>query len=336
MAAQYKRRHYLPQLQLLHAIFACEATVEPKRRSPMEHAVEADELHMSFGKGATRVLALNRLSLTIPAGGGVHGILGKNGAGKSTLFRILLGLSAADSGSVRVFGAPPASTEVLGRIGAAIETPCFFGHLTGEETLTMLALLHGKHRAASPAALLERIGLSDCADRKVNGYSIGMKQRLAIAAALISRPEMVVLDEPTSGMDIVGTRQVRQLLRELAERDGINVVLASHQIEEITKTCDSVTILHGGRVAAEGKVDDMLQGRSRLRLAATPVDRVLQRLGSLASRDGDGVVAAVARHEAPELLASLMRDGIEVYEARWINDSFENIVLGHFRGLANA
>ncbi|MDP1960672.1 MAG: ATP-binding cassette domain-containing protein, partial [Reyranella sp.] len=164
----------------------------------MSLALETVGVSKSFGA----VTALDALSLSIPRGG-IFGVLGPNGAGKSTLFRIVLGLVAPTAGETRLLGAPAGDIGALRRIGAVIETPRFLPWLTGRETLTMLALASGE-KTPEIDRWLARVGLTEAADRRVNGYSVGMKQRLALAAALLTRPELLILDEPTSGMDPAG------------------------------------------------------------------------------------------------------------------------------------
>jgi ABC-2 type transport system ATP-binding protein len=208
----------------------------------LTNVIETQELHKRFTSGGKTVIALNHLSIRIPQGG-VYGILGQNGAGKSTLFRIILGLMRPNAGSVRVLERRPGhDTSLCWEVGAMIETPHFFNFMTAEQTVQMLARLRGSLPGASPKALLERVGLAEAADRKVHGFSVGMKQRLGIAAALLSRPRLVILDEPTSGMDPIGIQEIRHLIRELSIKDGVTVVLASHQLEEVTKLCDRVSI----------------------------------------------------------------------------------------------
>jgi ABC-2 type transport system ATP-binding protein len=159
-----------------------------------------------------------------------------------------------------------------------------------------------------------------------------MKQRLGIAAALLSRPRLVILDEPTSGMDPIGIQEIRHLIRELSVKDGVTVVLASHQLEEVTKLCDRVAILHQGNLRAEGLVATLLQGRERLRLVVEPIEHALALLNEGGERDGDSVLATVAREDAPQLISSLVGAGTRIFEARWIKPSLEDVFLSHVAG----
>jgi ABC-2 type transport system ATP-binding protein len=199
------------------------------------------------------VRALDDFSLAIPAGG-VFGVLGPNGAGKSTLFRIALGLVRPTSGAARLFGAPAGDISALRKVGAMIETPRYPPYLTARDTLKMLALESGA-KNADIDGWLERVGIAGAADRSTSGFSVGMKQRLGLAAAFFTKPELVILDEPTSGMDPAGIQEIRALIVDLAKREGVTIILASHQLDEVRRVCDRVAILSKGKVVAEGGVE---------------------------------------------------------------------------------
>lgn len=287
----------------------------------MAALVEAHDLTKRFGA----VTALDRLSLSIPAGG-VYGILGANGAGKSTFFRICLDLIRASGGGVSVLGGDPARTDIRRRIGAMIETPRYHPFLTAEQTLAMLARLSGVHEPDT-GRWLARVGLAEAAHRKVHHFSVGMKQRLGIAAALVARPELLILDEPTSGMDPVGIQEMRSLMRGLAERDGVTILLSSHLLDEVQKVCDRVAIFARGKLVSEGRIDMLLAGQEKLRLLAEPRAALLERLGGRATPDGDGVLVTTSRAEAPALLRELINGGFEVTEARWLGGELEKFYL---------
>jgi ABC-2 type transport system ATP-binding protein len=289
----------------------------------MSAVLEATGLSKRFGA----VEALKDFTLTVPQGG-VYGVLGPNGAGKSTLFRIWLGLVRQTAGRAQVMGMDAAATPKRDhRVGSMIETPRFHPFLTARDTLRMLSLASGQRDNDRIDHLLARVGLSDASDRKVRGFSVGMAQRLGIAAALLDKPELLILDEPTSGMDPSGIQEMRALIRELADRDGVTVVLASHQLAEVQKLCDRVAILDKGRLSAEGKVSDLVAGQERLRLTATPAAAVLKLLGAKGVADGDGVLANVGRGEAPELIRSLVAAKIDITEARWVGGDLEKVFL---------
>jgi ABC-2 type transport system ATP-binding protein len=289
----------------------------------MTAVLEADGLSKNYGA----VHALDKLTLSVPAGG-VYGVLGPNGAGKSTLFRIWLGLVRQSDGRARVLGADAASGPRRGhRIGAMIETPRFHPFLTATDTLRMLAKLSGQKDKARIPALIDRVGLGDAAHRKVRGFSVGMHQRLGIAAALLDEPEMLILDEPTSGMDPAGIQEMRALIRDLADKDGVTVVLASHQLAEVQKVCDRVAILDHGRLSAEGRVSDLVAGQEKLRLQVAQVEAALTVLGGRGAREGDTVLASIDRAEAPELIRQLVKANVDVIEARWVGGDLEKVFL---------
>ncbi|MGR4863582.1 ABC transporter ATP-binding protein [Caulobacter sp. LARHSG274] len=290
----------------------------------MSFALEAEGLVKTYGP----VRALDGLTLSIPAGG-VFGVLGPNGAGKSTLFRIALGLVRSTSGAARLFGAPAGATASLRRVGAMIETPRYPPYLTARDTLRMLALESGAGDKADIDFWLDRVGLTAAADRKTGGFSVGMKQRLGLAAAFFTRPELVILDEPTSGMDPAGIQEIRALIRDLADKEGVTIILASHQLDEVRRVCDRVAILSKGKLAAEGSVEALTGGRARLRLAVTPVERALAVLGERGAADGpDAVLADIPRPETPALIRALVEAGVEISEARWREADLESAYLG--------
>lgn len=287
----------------------------------MADLIEADNLTKRFGA----VTALDRLSLSIPQGG-VYGILGANGAGKSTFFRICLDLIRPTGGGVTLLGGAPSDTALRRRIGAMIETPRYHPFLTARQTLAMLARLSGL-RDAPVDRWLARVGLEGAGERKVHHFSVGMKQRLGIAAALIASPELLILDEPTSGMDPVGIQEMRALMRELATRDGVTILLSSHLLDEVQRVCDRVAIFASGRLVAEGRMDLLLGGRERLRLLVLSQAALLAKLGAQGSPDGDGVLVTVTREQAPALLRTLVTDGVDIIEARWVGGELEKFYL---------
>lgn len=289
----------------------------------MSIALEADRLTKTYGA----VRALDDFSLAIPAGG-VFGVLGPNGAGKSTLFRIALGLVRPTSGTVRLSGAAPGDITALRKVGAMIETPRYPAYLTGRDTLKMLALESGL-KSPDIDGWLERVGIAHAADRSTSGYSVGMKQRLGLAAAFFTKPELVILDEPTSGMDPAGIQEIRALIVDLAQREGVTVILASHQLDEVRRVCDRVAILSKGKVVAEGAVAELTAGEARLRItAASPIAQVLGLLGAKGVADGaDAALADIRRDEAPALIRSLVEAGVEITEARWRDADLEGVYL---------
>jgi ABC-2 type transport system ATP-binding protein len=208
-------------------------------------------------KGYRRRLALDGLDLAVPAGG-VFGLLGQNGAGKTTALRCMLGLVHPSAGVCRILGADSGRDlhRVIGRIGALIETPGLTGTTSARRNLALLARLD-KIGAAGVDRALTAAGLADRADDPVNSYSLGMRQRLGIAAALLRDPEIVLLDEPSNGLDPAGIAGIRQLLLGLAA-EGRTVIVSSHLLDEVEKTCDRVAVIDAGRCVASGPIGDVL------------------------------------------------------------------------------
>jgi ABC-2 type transport system ATP-binding protein len=289
----------------------------------MTVVIETRALTKTYGA----VRALDGLSLTIPRGG-VYGVLGPNGAGKSTLFRILLGLIRPTEGEAIVMGGRVGDVAASRRMGSMIETPRFPPFMTARQVLEWLSIAHGlKADTARVAGWLERVGLTEAADRKVRGFSVGMLQRLGVAAALITEPELVILDEPTSGMDPPGIQEMRALIRALSERDGITVVLASHQLLEVQRVCDRVAILNRGKLVREGSVTDLTSAGERLRLSVTPMAQAMGVLGDRGTIEGDAILANLPRAEAPALLRALIQAGVDIDEARWIGADLESVFM---------
>jgi ABC-2 type transport system ATP-binding protein len=207
-----------------------------------------------------RVKALDELDLDVSAGG-VFGFLGPNGSGKTTTIRCLLGLVRPTSGECRILGADPTGSElsrVIGRIGSIVETPAMHPGFTGRRNLEILGRMAGIPRGRT-AEVLESVGLRERAGDRVKTYSLGMKQRLGIAAALLKDPELLILDEPANGLDPAGIKEVRELVRKLGN-EGRTVFVSSHILSEVKQTCDRVAILSRGRCVAQGPVGRVLEG----------------------------------------------------------------------------
>jgi ABC-type multidrug transport system ATPase subunit len=225
--------------------------------STVDYAIEAYNLRKVYRTRSGKHAAVDGLDLRVPIGG-IHGLLGPNGAGKTTTIRMLLGLIAADSGHIRVFDheVPLALNEVIGRVGAVVEQPNFFPGFSGQKNLQLLAGAIGASRRRV-ATVLEEVGLTDRRREKFRNYSPGLKQRLAIAATLLKNPDLLILDEPTNGLDPAGIQELRTMMRSLAGR-GKTVLISSQILGEVQQIADTVTILGHGRLLAEGVVNDIL------------------------------------------------------------------------------
>ncbi|MFE9476179.1 ATP-binding cassette domain-containing protein [Streptomyces griseofuscus] len=266
-------------------------------------------------------LAVDGLDLTVPAGS-VFGFLGPNGSGKTTTIRMLMGLIEPTSGTVRVLGLPMprAARTVLPQVGALIEGPALYGHLSGRDNLLRLdaadPTADPRTRAARAAAALERVGLAAAAGKRAKAYSLGMKQRLGLAAALLRPRRLLVLDEPTNGLDPQGMREIRTLIRELAA-DGSTVFLSSHLLDEIEQVCTHVAVMARGRLLAQGATADLAAG-ARGRLVVTTPDpaeavRVLKEHGAAdVTADGDRVTGEPPDRDLAEVNAALVAAGVRV------------------------
>ncbi|MFC8296433.1 ABC transporter ATP-binding protein [Micromonospora orduensis] len=229
----------------------------------MSAVIEIEGLRKTFRslRGGKRV-AVDGFDLLVEEGQ-IHGFLGPNGSGKTTTLRALLGLVRADGGRMSVLGerSPDLLPRVAGQVGAIVESPQFFGNFTGYRTLRLLARAGGVPVARVDEAL-DLVGLRDRGDERVRGYSLGMKQRLAVASALLKDPRLLILDEPANGLDPAGIREMRDLMRSLAA-SGVTVLVSSHILGEIQLICDHVTIISRGRRVATGRVDEVLAGHDR-------------------------------------------------------------------------
>jgi ABC-2 type transport system ATP-binding protein len=229
-----------------------------------EAAIQTTGLSKVFG----RQRAVDALDLTVPRGS-IFGFLGPNGSGKTTTIRMLLGLASASSGEIRMLGEPmpQALASVLPRVGALVEGPAIYPFLSGRANLLRLDAAD-RHAPASTRrarvdAALERVGLAQAADKKAHAYSLGMKQRLGIANALVRPRELLILDEPSNGLDPQGTREVRHLIRSLAD-DGTTVFVSSHLLSEIEQLCSHVAVMSAGTLVAQGTLDELRRGSARL------------------------------------------------------------------------
>jgi len=268
-----------------------------------------------------RQLAVDRLDLEVPSGS-VYGFLGPNGSGKTTTIRMLLGLSAPTAGEVELLGErmPAASASVLPRVGALVEGPAFYPYLTGRANLSRLDAADprsaSRTRRARVAEALDRVGLTHAADKKAHAYSLGMKQRLGLAGALLRERELLVLDEPSNGLDPQGTREVRSLVRRLAD-EGATVFVSSHLLSEVEQLCSHVAVMRAGRLVASGSLDELRATGGREVVVRTPDARaaasVLTGLGLEPSVVADVVTAALDEPAAPEaIVAALVRADVRV------------------------
>ena len=274
------------------------------------------------------IVAVDDLELGVRRGE-VYGFLGPNGAGKSTTLRMLLGLVRPTSGRVAVLGAPPGSPQGLARIGAMVEAPAFYPYLSGRDNLRVLARYAGVG-ADRVEAVLDEVGLLDRAADRSRTYSLGMKQRLGVAAALLKDPELLILDEPTNGLDPAGMADMRDLIRSLG-KGRRTVLLSSHLMSEVEQIADRVGVIRDGALVAEGTVEQ-LRGRARLRVRAEPRTEAARLIRALPDVDEvtsvDGLLdVTVNSSRAPDINRLLVQAGIAVSELYAQKASLEHVFL---------
>ncbi|WP_342481105.1 ABC transporter ATP-binding protein [Paenibacillus sp. FSL L8-0340] len=222
--------------------------------------VETKGLTRRFGEQ----VSVNEVNLEVPEGK-IYGFLGPNGAGKTTTIKMLLGLLWADSGTIRIFGQemPGNSQDILRKVGSLVENPSYYGHLTGYKNLKILSTLL-KLPDRRIGEVLEIVRLTSSANRKVSGYSLGMKQRLGIAAALLRDPQLLILDEPTNGLDPAGIQEIRHLMLSLAHDQGMTIMLSSHLLSEVDTIADEIGIISSGKLVYQGALEMLERRRGKV------------------------------------------------------------------------
>ena len=288
-----------------------------------EPAVEVRGLSKHYPNG---VRAVDAVSLTVERGE-VYGFLGPNGAGKTTTARMLLGLITPTSGHAKVLGHDPGDPQALARIGALIEGPGFYPFLSGRDNLRVLA----RYAHIDPRRIDETLAIVDLSGRandKFSGYSLGMKQRLGVAAALLKYPDLVILDEPTNGLDPAGMRDMRGLIRSLGD-EGRTVVLSSHLLREVQQVCDRVGVINQGQVLTESTVAD-LRGAAELRVTTPDPNRAISIVEALPEvsdvvADDDTIRLSVDESHTAYVNRVLVESGVDVVELRREERELEDV-----------
>ena len=296
-------------------------------------AVETHGLTKRFGDN----VAVSDVELLVPRGC-AFGYLGPNGAGKTTLIRVLLGLTRADAGTMRLLGheVPKRRDVALARIGAIVDEPRFHGHLSGRENLQLLAAAREPAAMGRIGSALERVGMTGRADDRVSKYSMGMRQRLGVAACLLGDPDLLVLDEPMNGLDPAGMREMREMIGSLVG-EGRTVVLSSHLLDEVERTCDAIAIVDHGRIIRQGLISELLAGSSLvLQVDCAEPDRartLLARsaLGREVEVTAQGLSIALPpgtdRDAIAEAARVLVEGGVAIYRLEPIHASLESWFL---------
>ena len=295
--------------------------------SQMDPVIQTYDLTKRF----KTVTAVDGINFAVDRGE-VFGFLGPNGAGKTTTIAMLLGLVRPTAGSAEVLGHDIRRdlSTALRRVGAIVETPAFYPYLSGTDNLRIFCRIAGADEEVP--SLLDRVGLQGRGTDKVGTYSLGMRQRLGLASALIGDPELLVLDEPTNGLDPAGMQEMRHFVRALADKEGKTVFLSSHLLHEVEQVCDRVLILSRGRVVAQGRVDELLRQTHGLEIRIDQADRAADVLAALdwvqgVRRAEDWLTVQAPPERAPELLAVLATDDLYPFEVRPVASTLESIFL---------
>ena len=285
----------------------------------------------NLAKNFGHVRAVRDANMTIHPGQ-IYALLGRNGAGKTTALRMLLGLARSNQGDIELFGKPLGKHrfEALSRVGAMVEAPSAYGHLTARQNLRITQRLRGLAKDTVQEAL-ELVGLADAADRKVKGYSLGMKGRLGLATALLGSPELVILDEPLNGLDPSGIREVRALIKAMPER-GVTVLLSSHQLGEVEQVATHVGILHDGVSRFEGPLSELrAASKPALRLRVEPTDlaksMLTERGSNLECSDDSLWVLQEPNRPAAQINRELVQAGVDVHHLEPHSASLEDLFL---------
>ena len=293
-----------------------------------EPVIETHALTKRYGS----LLAVENLSIQVPRGG-VFGLLGPNGSGKTTTMSMLLGLVAPTSGTFRLLGHDPGRghREALHHVGALVESPALYPYLSGRGNLQYFQGINGGGDSKEIDRLLEMVGLAERGRSLFSSYSLGMKQRLGIACALVGDPALLILDEPTNGLDPAGMAEVRELIRRLGS-EGRTVLLSSHLLHEVEQVCDNIAILSRGRLIAQGAIRDLLGVRRTVRLSTTDDAKATSIISALPWVTGVTVEDGYLVAEAPpdrswELTAALSDQGVAVKEMSPVQVSLERYFL---------
>lgn len=294
-----------------------------------DHLIKTRGLTRRFG---TRV-AVDELNLSVPAAG-VYGFLGPNGAGKTTAIRMLLGLIRPNAGEVHLFGLPVARNRasLMRRVGALVESPSLYPHLTGRENLEVTRRLLGAPRNLIDLAL-DTVKLAADENRRVREYSLGMRQRLGLALALLNKPELLILDEPTNGLDPAGIHEMRDLIRRLPNEFGVTVFLSSHLLSEVEQIASHIGIIHEGKLLFQGPLSELqMKQQTQLIVGVKQVDAAidcLTKAGWNVRRNVDGMlsVAAKTADDAVRINNLLVDHRLDVFHIALAQPSLEDIFL---------
>jgi ABC-2 type transport system ATP-binding protein len=306
--------------------------------------IETQGLTKRYGK----VVAVDNLELRIEAGE-VYGLLGPNGSGKTTTILMLLGLTEPSAGNVRVLGLDPAREplSLKRQVGYLPDSVGFYGEMTAWENLAYIARLNGLPRALAKARIeqvLERMGLAEVAQRPVSAFSRGMRQRLGLAEVLLKEPKVVILDEPTLGLDPEAAQEFLQMIRGL-KAEGITVLLSSHLLHQVQAICDRVGLFHKGKLVLEGRVEELAQrvlgGAYRIRLEATPLEGLAEQLQALpevsrVQADAQGLRLEARQDIRPQVARAVLEAGAALQSLLLERPSLDEVYARYFQEVRHA
>ena len=296
--------------------------------------IETEGLTKIFGRLRSPKLAVDHIHFQVEPGQ-VYGFLGPNGAGKSTTIRMMLNLMHASDGKALIFGEDPRKKpEILFRVGSLVEGATFYPYLRGWDNLKVVGNSRGGFDETRAKQLLQFVGLVGSERVRVKAYSTGMKQRLGIAAALLNNPDLVILDEPTNGMDPSGIREMRQFIRDLAYKYGKTVFLTSHLLSEVQQTSDRVAIINKGKIVVEGKIEELLNQEEQLEAevgsmeqAKTALQERWQVAPSTVPNEHNKLRIKASRNDTPSIVRRLVEQNVDVFSISPIRQSLEEYFL---------
>jgi lantibiotic transport system ATP-binding protein len=295
------------------------------------HILETHDLVYAFSENE---LVLDGINLCVDAGS-IYGFLGPNGAGKTTTLRLILGLLTKQQGSIHVFGTDFASNRVrlLQKVGSLIESPSIYSHLTAVENLRILQKIY-QCPMTRISEVLELVGLAQTGKKKAGEFSLGMKQRLSIAIALLNEPQLLILDEPTNGLDPNGIIEIRELLRDLNRENGITIVISSHLLSEIDRLVSHIGIIHKGHMIFQGTLDELKQKQQQsisvvFETSDEAMTRTVLKRHSLDAiyQSGTYTLPALPRELVARINRELIENGVDVFEVSIVKNDLERIFM---------
>src|SRR3954467_10980099 len=294
------------------------------------YALQTSNLHHRFASHDV----LRGIDMQVPAGS-IYGFLGPNGAGKTTTLRLILGLLQTQQGEIRIFGKrfDKERIAILRNVGSLIESPSLYDHLSASENLRLMQIIH-RCPVSRITEVLELVGLADTGKKRAKQFSLGMRQRLAIAGALLHRPELIILDEPTNGLDPSGIIEIRNLLVELNRRDGCTVLVSSHLLSEIDRLATHVGILGKGKLLFQGTIDHLRRHRQEVLSIRVSTNDNAEAVRAIAADgiearlvDGEIVLPPLSADRIAALNRRLIAEHLDVYEIRTVRNDLETIFL---------